>query len=223
MRKKLCVVLRALTFSAVAGSILVTAPAVTANGISTTDGECSYQDSAFNDGWGYNHATGESCPPRPTAGQDHLVIQFKGTALAVPTEFDSDGDGIADISAPCFEAPIFDPSTGREIGTGADCLDVQSNDDGNIRLTGTGFFDLDDGTIVVQGLTTVRPVLQPTRRGDIEFTHITGANSDGGVIYGTGRYQGASGAVRLSRQVDMSRLDAEGIIHFDCIFIIDFS
>lgn len=222
MINKLWTVLRTLTCSALAGGILITSPAIGASDTSNVGDECSYRDAVYNDGWGYNHITGASCPPRPAAGQDHLVIQFKGTAMAVPTEYDTDGDGIADTSAPCFEAPIFDPSTGKEIGTGADCLDVQSNDDGNIQLTGTGFFHLDDGTIVVQGLTTVRPVLQPTHRGDIEFTHITGANGDGGVMYGTGRYKGASGAVRLSGQVDMSRLDSDGMIHFDCIFIIDF-
>ena len=101
-------------------------------------------------------------------------------------------------------------------------MDVQSDDNGNIQLTGTGFFQLDDGLIAVQGLTSVRPVLQPTRRGDIEFTHLTGANGDGGLLFGTGRYEGANGMVRLSGLVDLSRA-AEGIIHVDCIFIIDFS
>ncbi len=214
--------LRAFTLAVLTGGVATTSPLVIANDDEVTNGQCSYRDASFNDGWGYNHATGESCAPQPTAGEDNLVLQFKGTATAVPTEYDTDGDGIPDTTAPCFEAPVFNPATGKQIGTGADCLDVQSNDNGNIQLTGTGFFHLADGMIAVQGLTTVRPVLQPTRRGDIEFTHITGANGDGGLLYGTGRYEGATGMVRLSGQVDMSRLESDSMIHFDCIFIIEF-
>ena len=186
-------------------------------------GECSYRDAAANDGWGFNHRTGLSCPPRPRPGMDHLVLQLKGTGSAVTTNYDTDGDGVADTTADCFDAFVYDPASGRQIGYGSDCLDVSSNDGGNIRLTGTGFFHLKHGTLVVQGLTTVRPVLQPTTRDGINFTHITGANGDGGVLYGTGRFAGATGKVRLSGQVDMSRLDSDGQIHFDCIFIIDFN
>ncbi len=223
MKYKYSSALRTAILSFFIASVSTVSTTARANDGASSGEECSYRDAAFNDGWGFNHVTGVSCPPQPSGGMDHLVIQFKGTATAVVTEFDTDGDGIADTTAPCFEAPIFNPATGRQIGTGSDCLDVASNDNGNIQLTGTGFFNLDDGMIVVQGLTTVRPVLQPTRRGDIEFTHITGANGDGGLMYGTGRYQGASGMVRLSGQVDMSRLQAEDMIHFDCIFIIDFN
>lgn len=220
---KVLSMLRVATFATLAAGVAIATPIANASANTPSGDGCSYRDADVNDGCGYNTITGSSCAPRPNADVDHLVIQFKGTAQAVPTDYDTDGDGVADTTSPCFEAPIFDPATGTQIGLGSDCLEVESNDEGNIRLTGTGFFELADGMIAVQGLTTVRPVLQPTRRGGIEFTHITGANSDSGLLYGTGRYQGATGAVRLSGQVDMSRLDSDGVIHFDCIFIIDFT
>ena len=172
---------------------------------------CSYRDAAQNDGWGYDHTTNLSCPPIADEGSEsdagnHLVLQLRGTGIAEERTFDTTGDGVPDTTAPCFDAGIFDPATGLQIGTGSDCLDVQSNDNGNIQLTGYGFFTLDGGTIVVKGNTTVRPVLQTTIRDGIEFTHITGANGDDGVLYGDGRYLGATGGVRLSGQVDMLSL-----------------
>ncbi len=187
---------------------------------------CSYQDAAQNDGWGYDHTTELSCPPfaveePESAAGTQLVLQLRGTGIAEERTFDTTGDGVPDTTAPCFDAAVFDPATGLQIGTGSDCLDVQSNDNGNIQLTGYGFFTLDGGTLVVKGNTTVRPVLQTTIRDGIEFTHITGANGDDGVLYGDGRYLGATGGVRLSGQVDMSRLMSDNEIYFDCLFVVE--
>lgn len=203
-----------------------------------TNGTCSYAYAEQNQGWGYDQTTGLSCPPlvsddsisaNPGAtpgamAGNRIVVQFRGTGTAQPRSFDTTGDGVSDTTAPCFDAPIFNLETGLQIGTGSDCLDVISDDDGNIQLTGYGFFTLDSGdTLVVRGDTTVRPVLQPTTSGGIDFTHITGANGDNGVLYGTGRFLGASGAVRLSGQVDMSRLSTDNQIFFDCIFVVAFN
>ena len=189
--------------------------------LSSTDqpvgNNCSYAYARQNQGWGYNETTGLSCPPLTssddapatpdTIAGTRLVVQFRGTGTAQPRTFDTTGDGIADTTAPCFDAPIFDPATGLEIGTGSDCLDVISDDNGNIRLTGYGFFTLDSGdTLAVRGNTTVRPVLQPTTRDGINFTHITGANGDDGILFGTGAFAGATGGVRLSGQVDICLL-----------------
>jgi len=201
-----------------------------------TSNICSYDYADQNQGWGYDETTGLSCPPlasddsvsfdppaAPGVG-NRFVVQFRGTGTAQPKSFDTSGDGVPDTTAPCFDAPIFNLETGLQIGSGSDCLDVISDDDGNIQLTGYGFFILDSGdTLVVRGDTTVRPVLQPTTSGGINFTHITGANGDNGVLYGTGRFLGASGAVRLSGQVDMSRLLTNNQIFFDCIFVVAFN
>lgn len=183
---------------------------------------CSYRDAAQNNGWGYDHATQQSCEPIGSSGSRFLVLNLKGMATGEERSYDTDGDGQNDTTAMCFDAPIIDPATGMQIGSGSDCLDVQSNDGGNLQLTGSGFFELDGGLLVVQGKTTVRPVLQPTTRDGVHFTHITGANSDGGVMYGTGVFQNTSGSVRLSGQVDMSRVESDGIIFFDCLFVVEF-
>lgn len=165
------------------------------------------------------------------AGKDHLVLQLRGTGIGEVRDIDTNGDGDVDTTANCFDVQLFNPATGKQIGTGTDCLDITAivADDGgdaplgfNIQLTGTGFFHIGNSLLVVQGLTTVRPVLQPTIRDGVKFTHITGANGDGGVMYGTKRFRNSSGKVRLSGQVDMSKLPSEGAIYFDCIFIVDF-
>jgi hypothetical protein len=165
-------------------------------------------------------------------GKKHMVLQLKGADTLEVRNIDSDGDGVADIiGAECYDVPLFNPATGKQIGQASDCLSSLNivNDDGgapplgfNIALTGTTFFHLPGGTFVTQGLTTVRPVLQPTTRDGIVFTHITGANGDGGVQYGTRRFRKASGKVRLSGQVDMAKLVTDGVIYFDCIFVVDF-
>lgn len=183
---------------------------------------CSYRDADRNFGWGYDHARRQSCFPISPYSSRFLVLNLKGAAAGTQRSYDTDGDGQDDTTAMCFDAPIIDPATGDQIGSGSDCLDVQSNDSGNIQLTGTGFFELDGGLLVVQGQTTVRPVLQPTMRDGINFTHITGANSDGGLMYGTGVFDNTSGSVRLSGQVDMSRVESDNIIYFDCLFIVEF-
>ena len=87
-------------------------------------------------------------------------------------------------------------------------------------LTGTTFFFFPGGTLISQGLTTVQPVLH----GSADFTHITGAvpsSGDHGVIYGDGKFKNASGPVRLAGAVNLSLLNSDGQITFDCVFIID--
>ena len=67
----------------------------------------------------------------------------------------------------------------------------------------------------------MRPVLQPTSQGGVTFTHVTGANGDGGIQYGTGRFGNAAGDARLSGLVDLSRLVTDGEITFDCLFVVE--
>jgi hypothetical protein len=166
--------------------------------------------------------------PRPDRT---LVVQVKGTAVAETRDIDTDGDGIPDTTADCYDVGLFDPNTGRQIGTATDCLsdiNVVVDDDPanppfgyNIALTGTTFFHLPGGTLVTQGLTTVRPALQPTAQNGVTFTHVTGANGDAGIQYGSGRFSHAFGDARLSGLVNLSRLATDGEITFDCLFVID--
>ena len=164
-------------------------------------------------------------------GKQNFVFQLKGTSIGETREIDTTGDGINDTTANCFDVQLFNPNNGMQIGEATDCLsDVTSiiDDDPsnqplglNLALTATTFFKLPGGTLVVQGLTTVRPVLQSTFRDGFEFTHITGANSDSGVQYGTKGFHNASGKTRLSGQVDLFNLLTGNEIYFDCIFIVD--
>jgi hypothetical protein len=160
-----------------------------------------------------------------------LVLQVKGTDVGEMRDIDTDGDGIAETSATCFDVGLFDPRTGNQVGTATDCLwdiGVIIDDDPanaplgwNLALTGTTFFNLPGGTLVTQGLTTVRPVLQPTDRDGQTFTHVTGANGDGGIQYGMGRFGHDSGSARLSGLVNLARLASDGEITFDCVFVLD--
>ena len=114
---------------------------------------------------------------------------------------------------------------GTQIGTASDCLsDVNilsvEPDGPNIALTGTTFFHLAQGTLVTQGLTSVRPAVQPTTRDGIVFTHLTGANCDGGVMYGTRRFRSMGGKVRLSGLVDLAKLVSDNEITFDFLFTV---
>lgn len=158
----------------------------------------------------------------------HLVLQLKGSDIGEIRYIDTSGDGHKDTVANCFDVDVYNPANGKLIGTGTDCLQPTSSDGNeditqrNIALTGTGFFHLKKGTLVVRGFTTVRPVLQTTSSKGVDFTHITGANGDAGVLYGTRKYRNSTGNVRLSGQVDMSELITDGRIYFDCIFIIEF-
>ena len=162
-----------------------------------------------------------------------MVFHLKGADTLEKRDIDTDGDGAPDIfGADCYDVPLFNPANGKQIGEASDCLSsinvVTDDDPGsqplgfNIDLTGTTFFHLRGGTLVTQGLTTVRPVLQPTTRDGIVFTHITGANGDGGVQYGTRRFRKASGKARLSGQVDVAKLLTDDEIYFDCVFIVEF-
>ena len=167
----------------------------------------------------------------PTPPGRSILFQVKGTDAFETRDIDTDGDGFAETTADCYDVGLYDPRTGLRIGTATDCLsdvNVVIDDDPvnppmgwNIALTGTTFFHLPGGTLVTQGLTTVRPTLQPTSQNGVTYTHVTGANGDGGVRYGTGMFKHAFGDARLSGLVNVSRLLTDGEITFDCLFVVD--
>ena len=171
----------------------------------------------------------QAAPPTPPGRS--VLVQLKGTAIGETRDIDTDGDGLPDTTATCFDIGLFDPRTGVQIGTASDCLSdinvVIDDDPGNapmgwnMALTGTTFFHLPGGTLVTQGLTTVRPALHPTSQGGVTFTHVTGANGNGGIQYGTGKFKQAFGDARLSGLVNVSKLVTDGEITFDCLFVID--
>ena len=139
-------------------------------------------------------------------------------------------DELAELGgANCFDIDLIDARTGRVIGSGADCLsrvNPSFDSSGNLRmsLTATTFFYFPGGTLVSQGLVTVQPKLPGLALDGLEdFTHVTGAaptSSENNVIYGDRKFKKAKGSVRLSGLVNLELL-GEGIIDFDCVFIID--
>jgi len=153
---------------------------------------------------------------------NNIAVRLVGTATAYPGNDLFNQYGLTPLDALCFDVDLVDAKTGNAIGTASDCLSgiAPSVTDNGVMLTGTTFFFFPGGTLVSQGLTTVQPVLH----GSPDFTHITGAvpsPSDEGVIYGDGKFKNASGPVRLSGAVNLSMLDSDGQITFDCVFIID--
>ena len=151
-------------------------------------------------------------------GGQVLTLNLKGTAAAYTAEVPPI-DGTGTTTATCFDIGLYDMSTGLQVGTATDCLADLVNEMGGTRLVGTTYFNFTGGAqLVTRGLTTVMPVLH----GSPGFTHITGAGADGnGVLSGINQYANASGAVRLSGMVNLSQLASDGLITFDCIFVVN--
>ena len=63
-------------------------------------------------------------------------------------------------------------------------------------------------------------VARDPRAGRARHDH-PGHAGDDNVIYGDGKFSGASGTARLSGSVNLSELDSDGLITFDCIFVLD--
>ena len=153
----------------------------------------------------------------PGQGGHDLVVALRGTAQAqlmpIPATDQGTTEGL------CFTVDLVDLATGNVIGDATDCLADIDGDANGMALTGTTFFNFPGGTLVSRGSTTVQPVLD----GSVDFTHITGAvpaDGENSVLSGTGRFNGATGQVRLSGAVNLAELDSEGEITFDCIFVI---
>ena len=153
---------------------------------------------------------------------NNIAVRLTGTGQAYGGNDLFEAFGLDPLDALCFDVDLVDAKTGNVIGKASDCLSGinSSTTDNGIMLTGTTFFFFKGGTLVSQGLTTVQPVLH----GSADFTHITGAvpsPSGNGVIYADGKFQNADGPVRLSGAVNLGALDSDGLITFDCVFIID--
>jgi hypothetical protein len=111
-------------------------------------------------------------------------------------------------------------ASGHRIGTATDCLsEINAVGDG-LALVGTTIFNLPNGTFMTRGYTTVQPI---TTSMPTPATHTTGAipmNGNNGVLHGTGAYKKFEAQARLSGAVNLSKLDSDGLITFDCLFAI---
>ena len=161
----------------------------------------------------------------------NIVVVLGGTGKADPSGEHfyqlGLGDELAELGgAICFDIDLIDAKTGNVIGSGADCLSLvtPSTTDNGMSLTATTFFYFPGGNLVSQGQVTVQPILTNPDGIPPQFTHVTGAAPLPGttnVIYGDRKFRKAAGSVRLSGLVNLSLLESDGIIDFDCVFIID--
>jgi hypothetical protein len=150
----------------------------------------------------------------------------------------------------CYEAELRDLKTRRIVGYGIDCLGISPvlseplmGDLGDEHVTmGTPmgdkalspqidavtFFFFPAGHIVVDGLTTVRPVFDGVGSGGPggpfgDITHITGSipGAASNIVDGSRRFTKlvGKGKVRLSGAVNTDSFFATGEIAFSCIFV----
>ncbi len=154
----------------------------------------------------------------PAEEETSMIVALRGQATGETRTLSDLPDS---LEATCFAGlQLVEVKTGKVIGTAEDCLsDITPVGDG-MALTGTTFFKFQEGgTLISRGKTSV----QPTTIGSDGFTHITGAIPSPGsnqVIGGTESYQNASGTVRLSGAVNLSLLESDGKITFDCLMEI---
>jgi hypothetical protein len=188
-------------------------------------------------------------PGAGVAQAKDLALKFLGTPTAnvlsdaaqdAIDNFVDDGLTFSQEDFLCFEAPLIDLSTMREVGVGVDCLNpaaVDLSDSTNLLATGlpndlafglqvaaTTFFLLPGGNLVNQGMTSVQPFFPATGNALGSVTHITGSipsgQLPGGVQAGTRKFASWVGArVRLSGAVNLGL--PNGQIFFSCLFIIE--
>ena len=162
-----------------------------------------------------------------------IVVELLGTATGVEETWEDLGvpvpDGLAASDSPlCFTIPMYDLSSGSQVGTAKDCLFIFGDANGGTtaKVMATTFFNFNNGTLVGRGLTTVQQIPNDWVNGGADFTHITGAvpgASDVSNILvekGNKRYEFSTGQVRLSGAVNLSKLVSDGEITFSCIFKI---
>ncbi|MEW7279015.1 hypothetical protein ABW636_10510 [Aquimarina sp. 2201CG1-2-11] len=156
------------------------------------------------------------------------ILRLKGTgAKRVPSDFEQELG--VESSAICFNVELLDARTNLKVGNGTDCLSeivtVQANNDGlpKIKLN-TTVFNFDSGTYATQTLTTLQTIYQ----GDKEITHITGVTHEvddiqNNFVYGDGYFSNIEGSSNISGAINMSKLDTEGKVDFDCIFVLNYT
>ncbi|MBW3628116.1 MAG: hypothetical protein KY464_02350 [Gemmatimonadetes bacterium] len=167
-----------------------------------------------------------SCSQDPvqTENQDFtgggpMILNLRGSAVAEPRTMNINGVSTA---AMCFTVDLLDVRNQQVVGKGTDCIVAKPDDRhaSGLEVIGTTIFDFGQGdTFTSRGLTTV----QATTHGSPGITHITGAiapEGENSIVGATGRYQNLRARVRLSGAVDMSRMETDKRVYFDCLFVV---
>lgn len=131
---------------------------------------------------------------------------------------------LGSVEATCHDHDIIDLRSNKIIGTATDATTDMAQVDGAFVATGTTFFRLPYGELVVRGRGTIQPVAVegPIMNGS-PVTHIAGIFPQAGasnVLYGTGIYANASGTFALLGALDLSNA-GQGQMAFNCVFFID--
>ena len=124
----------------------------------------------------------------------------------------------------CWDLEMLDIKTGESVGDVTDCAEiigvVETDLGDGFQVIGTTFFHFPGGT----GVSEVYTTAMPKTHGSPTFSHITGAvpaEDADNVLYGDGKFQGASGRVRFSGGGDLSTIFLDGRISVNCIFTLD--
>jgi hypothetical protein len=128
------------------------------------------------------------------------------------------------IEATCHDHDIINLKTGRIIGTATDATaDVMQIGEGLVG-TGTTFFYLPQGTLVVRGTGTIQPTLHGNPQQDRHaVTHIAGIFPEpdaNNVLSGTGVFEGTEGTFVLLGALDLTNA-AQGQGSYHCVYDID--
>ena len=163
---------------------------------------------------GHGSASADSLAARP-----RIVVEFLSQDVGELRDIDG-------TMMMCFDGVYVDLATDVVVGTGSDCLDLNSIEEGeggSFVISNTTFFDLHGGTIKTRQRTSIMPVVQGSGEPETVATHFSADFSRGVILSGTGRFHNATGTARLHGAVDLSEFDGnEGSpIGFNCVFILD--
>ena len=131
---------------------------------------------------------------------------------------------IGSTIANCHDHKVIDLKTNKIIGIATDATtDVETVGDGLVA-TGTTFFHLPEGNLVIRGRGTIQPMLEgePKLNG-APVTHIAGIFPEDGennVIDGTGVFRNATGTFGLLGALDLTNA-AEGQAQFNCVYFLN--
>lgn len=126
--------------------------------------------------------------------------------------------------ATCHDHEIIDLHTNRVIGTATDATTDVTEDGEGLIATGTTFFHLRQGDLVIRGRGTIQPMLEGEPiLNNAHVTHIAGIFPEpdaNNVIDGTGLFKDAEGTFSLLGALDLTNM-AEGQSQFHCVYLIN--
>lgn len=126
--------------------------------------------------------------------------------------------------ATCHDHDIINLKTGQIIGTATDATADVVPANGGLVGTGTTFFHLPQGTLVVRGTGTIQPVLHGNPQLDGHpVTHIAGIFPEpnaNNVLSGTGVFEGTEGTFVLLGALDLTNA-AQGLASYHCLYDMD--